>query len=123
MRYISIIILLLLCLTLLLLTGCITNPVTPEIEELVTGEADKTKPIITGLRDPLPNASGWNNTNVTVSFRCEDIGPLQSGIDTNTVAGMTVTTEGKDQSVTNTGECIDAAGNVADPVTISSQYR
>jgi len=31
-----------------------------------------------------------------------------------------VTTEGKGQSVTNTGECIDAAGNVADPVTVSN---
>lgn len=38
---------------------------------------------------------------------------------TNTVAGNTVTTEGKDQSVTSTGTCIDAAGNVADPVTVS----
>jgi hypothetical protein len=55
-----------------------------------------------------------------VSFSCIDVGPVQSGIETNTVAGRTVNTEGKDQSVTNTGECIDAAGNVADPVTVSN---
>jgi hypothetical protein len=55
-----------------------------------------------------------------VSFSCEDVGPVQSGIVTNTVAGATVTTEGKGQSVTNTGECIDAAGNTADPVTVSN---
>ena len=135
MRYICIITLIVLCLTLLLLTGCITNTVTPEIdngnlenqtveepaiEESATAKVDTTKPVITGSRDPLPNSFGWNNTDVTVSFSCEDVGPVQSGIDTNTVAGKTVTTEGKDQSVTNTGECIDTAGNVADPVTISN---
>jgi len=89
------------------------------VDEDNTNE-DTTKPVITGSRDPLPNSLGWNNTDVTVSFSCEDVGPIQSGIETNTVAGKTVTTEGKDQSVTNTGECIDAAGNVADPVTVSN---
>jgi len=154
MRYIGISILLVLCLTLLLFTGCMINTVTPEIdngnlenqtveepsveepsveepsveepsveessvEESATAKVDTTKPVITGSRDPLPNSFGWNNNDVTVSFSCEDVGPVQSGIVTNTVAGATVTTEGKDQSVTNTGECIDAAGNVADPVTVS----
>jgi len=85
-----------------------------------TGEADTTKPVITGSRAPLPNSFGWNNTNVTVSFSCADTGPIQSGIETNTVTGAIVTTEGKDQSVTNTGVCIDVAGNTADPVTVSN---
>ena len=146
MKKISIIILLVFCLTLLLLTGCMTNTVTPEIsmgnsnnpssnnpnsnnyqdpstdpvEEPATVEVDTTKPVITGSRDPLPNSFGWNNTNVTVSFSCTDTGSVQSGIAINTVAGKTVTTEGKGQSVTNTGVCIDAAGNVADPVTVSN---
>jgi copper(I)-binding protein len=83
-------------------------------------EVDTTKPVITGSRAPLPNSFGWNNTDVTVSFSCADTGAVQSGIATNTVAGKTVITEGKDQSVTNTGVCIDAAGNTADPVTISN---
>ena len=83
-------------------------------------EADTTKPVITGSRDPLPNSLGWNNTDVTVSFSCEDVGLVQSGIKTNTVAGKTLTTEGKNQSVTNTGVLIDAAGNVADSVTVSN---
>jgi len=121
MRYIRIIILLVLCLTLLLLTGCIVNTVTPET---TSGNpeypGDTTKPVITGSPAPLPNSFGWNNTDVTVSFSCADTGSVQSGIDINTVSGETVTTEGKDQSVTNTGECIDAAGNVADPVTVSN---
>jgi hypothetical protein len=106
MRYIGISILLVLCLTLL--------------EESATAKVDTTKPVITGSRAPLPNSFGWNNTDVTVSFSCIDVGPVQSGIETNTVAGKIVTTEGKGQSVTNTGECIDAAGNVADPVTVSN---
>ncbi|GAF80625.1 unnamed protein product, partial [marine sediment metagenome] len=130
MKYICIITLLVLCLILLLLTGCITNTVTPEIdngnlenqtvEEPATAKVDTTKPVITGSRAPLPNSFGWNNSDVTVSFSCIDVGPVQSGIDINTVTGKTLTTEGKDQSVTNTGECIDAAGNVADPVTVSN---
>ena len=144
MRKINIIILLMICLFLLILTGCEEIGVTPEIdsgnseyqgdtsdtgtgdsggsvdtEDTGTGEVDTTKPVIIASRTPLPNSFGWNNTDVVVSFSCEDVGPVQSGIEINTVAGMTVTTEGKDQSVTNTGECIDAAGNVADPVTVS----
>jgi len=127
MKNISIIILLMIGLSLLLLTGCQQVGITPEVDQgnsdnLVNSgslEADTTKPVITASRAPLPNASGWNNTDVTVTFSCEDMGLDQSGIEINTVAGATVTTEGKDQSVTNTGECIDAAGNVADPVTVS----
>jgi hypothetical protein len=81
---------------------------------------DTTKPVITGSRAPLPNSFGWNNTDVTVSFSCADTGAVQSGIATNTVAGKTLTTEGKNQSVTNTGTCIDVAGNTADPATVSN---
>ena len=159
MKKISIIILLMICMSMLLLTGCFG--VTPKIdsenleyqgdtndtetvdtgggtvategaETVDTGggtvategagtvEADTTKPVITGSRAPLPNSFGWNNTDVTVSFSCADTGPVQSGIEINTVAGETVTTEGKNQSVTNTGVCIDVAGNVADSVTVSN---
>jgi len=104
------------------------DPSTDPVEEMVivatgepaTVEVDTTKPVITGSRAPLPNSSGWNNTNVTVSFSCTDTGLVQSGIAINTVAGKTLTTEGKNQSVTNTGVCIDAAGNTADPVTVSN---
>ena len=81
---------------------------------------DTTKPVITGSRAPLANSFGWNNTDVTVSFICADTGSIQSGIAINTVAGKTLTTEGKDQSVTNTGVYIDVAGNTADPVTVSN---
>lgn len=82
-----------------------------------TVKVDKTKPVITGSRLPLANVNGWNNTDVIVSFSCTDSGG--SDIDTNTVAGATVSTEGADQSVTNTGTCTDNAGNTADSAMVS----
>ena len=131
MRKIGIIILLMICLSSLLLTGCEEVGITPGIdsgnseyqgdtEDPGTVEVDTTKPVITGLRAPLPNSFGWNNADVTVSFSCADTGAVQSGIEVNTVSGETLTTEGIDQSVTNTGVCTDAAGNTADPVTVSN---
>src|SRR5207249_4895884 len=76
---------------------------------------DKTKPVITGSRNPAANAFGWNNTDVMVTFACAETGVVQSGVDTNSVDGATMTTEGMNQSVTNTGSCVDGAGNAADP--------
>src|SRR5262249_27831900 len=90
-----------------------------EAPKTLTVQIDQTKPVITGSRAPAPNAMGWNNTNVTVSFSCADTGSVQSGLATNTVAGQTLSAEGAGQSVTNTGSCVDKAGNVADLVTIS----
>jgi hypothetical protein len=87
--------------------------------ESVTVKIDKTKPEITGSRAPEANGNGWNNTDVEVSFVCADTGDVQSGIATDTVAGATVSDEGAGQSVTNTGSCVDAAGNEADPATVS----
>jgi hypothetical protein len=77
---------------------------------------DLTKPVIAGSRLPLANGFGWNNTDVTVSFSCTD---ALSGTDANTVAGATVSAEGSDQSVTNSGACTDMAGNTANPATVS----
>lgn len=34
---------------------------------------DKAAPSITGSRNPAPNALGWNNSPVTVSFNCLDL--------------------------------------------------
>jgi hypothetical protein len=80
---------------------------------------DKTAPTITGSRAPLANAFGWNNTDVVVSFSCAEAGSVQSGIDSNTVAGATVSAEGQNQSVSNSGSCTDKAGNAADLATVS----
>src|SRR5207249_9555833 len=86
----------------------------------VTGiNIDKTKPMITGSRVPLANAHSWNNTDVAVSFACADVGFVQSGVNTDTVAGTTLSGEGAGQFVTNTGSCTDKAGNTADSSTVS----
>src|SRR5207245_2045371 len=84
----------------------------------VTVRVDKTKPVITGGRTPAANGNGWNNTDVTVNFTCAEAGAVQSGLDTNTVAGQTLTAEVLNASVSNTGSCVDVAGNAADPSTI-----
>lgn len=85
----------------------------------VTVKIDKAKPLIDGQRSPQANASSWNNNDVEVIFSCEDVGSVQSGIGSNTVLGDTVTNEGVNMSVTNTGSCVDLAGNEADSSTIS----
>ncbi|MGH7893884.1 MAG: hypothetical protein ACREQL_04400, partial [Candidatus Binatia bacterium] len=86
----------------------------------VTVKIDLTKPVITGHRTPDPNVYGWNNVNVAVSFTCADsAGAAPSGIATDSVLGATLSGEGEGQSVTNTGSCVDVAGNTADSATVS----
>jgi hypothetical protein len=82
-------------------------------------KVDKTKPLISGSRTPPANSYGWNNTNVAVAFSCADTGGVQSGIQTDTVPDATVSSEGANQSVTSTGDCIDKAGNPGNAATIS----
>src|SRR5207253_8966190 len=70
----------------------------------VTVKIDKTKPAITGGRTPAANGNGWNNTDVTVNFTCAETGAVQSGLDTNSVAGQTLTAEVQNASVTSSEE-------------------
>ena len=81
---------------------------------------DKSAPTIAATIDPAtPNGpNGWYVSDVTVSFTCADEAN-GSAIATDTVAGATLSTSGANQSVTNTGDCIDNAGNAATPVTVS----
>src|SRR5262249_33760828 len=65
------------------------NVANQEASKTLTVQIDKTKPVITSSRSSAANANGWNNTDVTVSFSCADVGSVPSGIDTNTVAGQT----------------------------------
>lgn len=81
-------------------------------------QIDKTKPTISGVATPTANDNGWHNSNVTVSFTCAD-NPNGAGLATNTVAGATLSTEGANQTVTNSGLCSDNAGNSADATTVS----
>ncbi|MCE7985038.1 MAG: hypothetical protein DYG89_28015 [Caldilinea sp. CFX5] len=86
----------------------------------VTVNFDSTPPVITPVLNPAtPNGqNGWYISDVTVSFTCTDEAG-GSGLATNTVAGATLSTDGANQNVTNTGTCTDNAGNTATPVTVS----
>ena len=68
---------------------------------------DLTDPTISGSAAPLPNGYGWNNSNVTVSFTCDD---SPSGI-ASCGPDVTLSGEGAGQSVT--GTAVDNAGNSA----------
>jgi hypothetical protein len=71
---------------------------------------DATPPRLQYTTTPPPNAAGWNNTDVTVTFAASD---ETSGIATYS-APVTLTAEGGGQAVT--GYARDQAGNVT-PVT------
>lgn len=87
-----------------------------ETATTVTVQIDRSAPTITHAVEPKSNANGWNKTNVTVTFTCDDQAEL-SGIASCT-APQTVSTEGKDQPVT--GAAKDNAGNEAtDPAKVS----
>jgi hypothetical protein len=73
----------------------------------VTVNIDRTPPAIAAIITPPPNAAGWNNTNVVVTFTCTDSG---SGIAT-CPAPVNVSTEGAGQVVS--GQAVDNAGNTA----------
>jgi hypothetical protein len=66
---------------------------------------DSTAPTIAYVDRTASNTYGWNNTNVTVNWSCND---AISGVTPNTVS-QTITTDGKDQAAI--GTCTDAAGN------------
>jgi len=68
---------------------------------------DKTPPTISGTISPAPNGAGWNNSNATVSFTCND---ALSGV-ANCPSPVSITTEGANQVVS--GTAVDVAGNTA----------
>ncbi|HSF18160.1 MAG TPA: Ig-like domain-containing protein [Vicinamibacteria bacterium] len=87
---------------------------TATVTVTVTALDDTTPPTITAMVEPAPNADGWHNSNVTVTFDCQD---AESGIQSCTEA-VIVAAEGKDQLVT--GEAFDHAGNfVSTTITLS----
>ncbi len=65
---------------------------------------DKSAPEITHALSAAPNAAGWNNTDVTVTFNCSDATSGVASCPSPTVVG-----EGADQTVT--GTAYDIAGN------------
>lgn len=68
---------------------------------------DRTAPTVTNAVSPAPNASGWNNTDVTVTPECSD---SLSGIFSCTQASV-LSGEGANQIVNSTAT--DNAGNTA----------
>jgi hypothetical protein len=63
-------------------------------------------PTITSQVSPAPNAAGWHNSSVTISYSCSDNSSLVT-----CPSPVVVTTEGAGQSITRTA--VDAAGNQA----------
>ncbi len=88
--------------------GWVATPVTETIR------IDMTRPRITpaGLT-PAPNAAGWNRTDVTVGWNCDDTGAVQSGIATDEVQDVVVTQETASRRVSSSGTCADKAANTA----------
>ena len=74
---------------------------------------DTTAPTATAHASPGPNANGWNNSNVTVSFTGND---SLSGI-ASCSDSVLFDTAGVGQSAS--GTCTDKAGNVSDTATAS----
>ncbi len=77
-----------------------------EAPKTVTVKVDKTAPTIFASQSPAA-VNGWNNSNVTVSFRCEDTG---SGIASCSPSAV-ISEEGR--AKTTTGTATDNAGNTA----------
>jgi len=73
----------------------------------LTVNIDKRPPTITAQLSSTPNAAGWNDSDVTVSFACSDTG---SGIAA-CPPPVTITSEGAGQVVS--GTAVDKAGNSA----------
>ncbi|HVR11785.1 MAG TPA: LamG domain-containing protein, partial [Thermoanaerobaculia bacterium] len=80
-----------------------------EAAKTVTVNLDKTPPAIAASRAPAPDAYGWNQGDVTVSFSCTDI--LSGLAPGSPPVPSVVSAEGANQSVT--GSCMDRAGNLA----------
>jgi pimeloyl-ACP methyl ester carboxylesterase len=81
----------------------------------VTIKLDKTPPSIAGSQSPAPNASGWNNSNVTVHFACSDT--LSGLVPGSPPADTILSAEGAGQSVQ--GTCQDVAGNSASATVLN----
>ena len=96
------------------ITGVARDIAGNEASVTVTINLDKTAPLITSTAAPEANAAGWNNTDVQVSYSCQD--PL-SGIE-DCSPSVLLNKEGKDQAVT--GVAKDLAGNEASTTDLIS---
>jgi hypothetical protein len=110
-----------------------TSPVTASTEgadQVVSGQAvdragnvasttikvsiDKGVPAISVIASPAPNAAGWNNTDVTITYQCSD---ALSGVATCPDPAV-ISTEGAAQRISATA--IDRADNISSQTTLVS---
>ena len=92
----------------------VDNAGNEETHKTVEVKIDGSSPTISHTLTPAANASGWNKSDVTVSFKCED---GLSGIASCT-SDRVVADEGEGQVVT--GTATDNAGNTAtDPAVVN----
>jgi Glucodextranase, domain B len=95
-------------------TGTAVNQAGFSASTAASVSIDLTLPLISGVANPPPNAAGWNNGGVTVSFTCSD---ALSGVASCT-SPVTLATEGARQIAT--GTATDTAGNTASaPASVS----
>ncbi|MFC1815941.1 hypothetical protein ACFL0M_08370, partial [Thermodesulfobacteriota bacterium] len=97
-------------------TGTVIDHAGNSATQTVSVNLDRTPPEIVATASPPPNAEGWNNTDVTVTFACTD---AMSGIEACPDPSL-VNTEGVGQSVP--GAATDKAGNtgqLAPPVVLN----
>jgi hypothetical protein len=80
----------------------------------VTLNIDRTAPFISVAANPAPNAAGWNNSDITLTFTCFD---GLSGV-VSCPGSQLVNTEGKTQSITQS--VLDFAGNSASATAVIS---
>ena len=95
-----------------IVTGTATDRVGNTAQTTVTVNIDLTPPLIAAAVAPPPNAAGWNNTDVVVSYLCSD---SLSGIAV-CPPPATVSSEGANVSVA--GQAVDRAGNSAGAATL-----
>ena len=86
-------------------SGTATDKAGNSATATLTLNVELTLPSIVAVASPGPNANGWNNANVTVSFTCT---PSSSPI-TSCPSPQVVSTEGANQVIS--GMETDAAGN------------
>ena len=78
----------------------------------VTLKIDKTPPTMAAAAKPAPNAAGWNNSDVTITYVCSD---ALSGMASCPDPAL-VNTEGRGQPITESA--IDVAANSASATTL-----
>ena len=83
--------------------------------QTVTIKRDTTPPVAMATLSPMPDAYGWNNSTVTVTFTGTD---STSGI-ASCSGPVTISSQGANQT-SPPGNCTDKAGNVSAPVSATN---